>query len=95
MNALQITPLMLKKQPQVVKSIQKISSYVGVSDSAENKQKTLKIRERANAILAKIESCFNVPENQSFYSFFSEEMKQFEEKVRNWPSDKITYMTSE
>ena len=41
MNALQITPLMLKKQPQVVKSIQKISSYVRVSDSAENKQKTL------------------------------------------------------
>ena len=94
-DTLPFTQLMLKKQPQVVKSIQKISSYVGVSDSAENKQKTLKIRERANAILAKIESCFNVPEDQSFYSFFSEEMKQFEEKVRNWPSDKITYMTSE
>ena len=91
-DTLPFTQLMLKKQPQVVKSIHKICSYAGTGD----KEKTQKIREMANGLMTKVQGCFDVPENTTnFYAFFAEEVKQFLEKTSTWPSEKVTYMTSD
>jgi len=96
MEKLPFTKLMLKKQPQVVKSIHKICSYVGTSDTAENNEKTKKIREKATSVVGKMENCFDIPsENENFYSFFTQEVKKFQDKTSTWPSEKITYLTAE
>ena len=96
MEKLPFTKLMLKKQPQVVKSIHKICSYVGTSDTAENNEKTKKIREKATSVVGKMENCFDIPsESENFYSFFTQEVKKFQDKTSTWPSEKITYLTAE
>jgi len=91
-DKLPFTQLMLKKQPQVVKSIHKICSYLGTGDS----EKTQKIRELASGLMTKIEGCFDAPENTgNFYAFFTEEVKKFQEKTSSWPSEKVTYMVTD
>jgi len=50
----------------------------------------------ANGLMTKVQGCFDVPENTTnFYAFFAEEVKQFLEKTSTWPSEKVTYMTSD
>jgi len=96
MNNLKISQLMLKKQPQVVKSIHKICSYVGTSDTTENNEKTKRIRDTANAITNKMADCFDGgSEKDNFYPFFTEQVKKFQDKTSSWPSEKITYLTTE
>jgi len=92
---LPVTPLMLKKQPQVVQSLQKICSYVGPNDPSVDKEKILNVRNLANAVMIKVQGCFGISENVNFMSHFHDELKKFREKIENLPSDKVTYMTSE
>ena len=40
--------------------------------------------------------CFDGgPEKDNFYPFFTEQVKKFQEKTSSWPSEKITYLTTE
>ena len=87
---------MLKKQPHVVKSIHKICTYVGTSDRTEDNEKTRRIRDSANAMTNKMAGCFHGgSEHDNFYTFFTEQVKKFQEKTTSWPSEKITYLTTE
>ena len=96
LNNLEISQLMLKKQPQVVKSIHKICTYVGTSDTTEDNEKTKRIRDSANAMTKKMAGCFDGGfEHDNFYTFFIEQVKKFQEKTSSWPSEKITYLTTE
>ena len=83
---------MLKKQPQVVKHMQKTAIYVGDSNDLKKAQN---IRNKAQAILAKMQGSLGAPENANFTKFFQDEMTKFNEKTKDWPSERITYMTSE
>ena len=77
-------------------SIHKICSYVGTSDTTENNEKTKRIRDTANAITNKMADCFDGgSEKDNFYPFFTEQVKKFQEKSSSWPSEKITYLTTE
>ena len=96
MNNLKISQLMLKKQPQVVKRIHKICSLVGTSNTTEDDEKTKRIRDSANAMTHKMAGCFDGgSEHDNFYTFFTEQVKKFQEKTSSWPSEKITYLTTE
>ena len=87
---------MLKKQPQVVKIIHKICSYGGTSNTTENNEKAKIIRDCANAITNKMAGCFDGgSEHDNFYTFFTEQVKKFQEKTNGWPSEKLTYLTTE
>ena len=96
LNNLKISQLMLKKQPHVVKSIHKIRTYVGTSNTTEDNEKTKRIRDSANAMTNKMAGCFDGgSKHDNFYTFFTEQVKKFQEKTSSWPSEKITYLTTE
>ena len=96
LNNLKISQLMLKKQPHVVKSIHKICTYVGTSDRTEDNEKTRRIRDSANAMIHKMAGCFDGgSKHDDFYTFFTEQVKKFQEKTSSWPSEQITYLTTE
>ena len=87
---------MLKKQPHVVKSIHKIRTYVGTSSTTEDNEKIKRIRDSANDMNKKMAGCFlGGFEHDNFYTFFTEQVKKFQEKTSSWPSEKITYLTTE
>ena len=87
---------MLKKQPHVVKSIHKIRTYVGTSSTTEDNEKIKRIRDSANDMNKKMAGCFlGGFEHDNFYTFFTEQVKKFQEKMSSWPSEKITYLTTE
>lgn len=91
---LKISPLMLKKQPKIVKSIQKICFYT--SKYVENRQKIVEIRNLAERIWTKFKESFKLnPDFDQFDTWFMQQLKEHQEKVENWPSEKVTFMTSE
>ena len=79
-----------------MKRIHKICSFVGTSDTTEDDKKTKRIRDSANAMTHKMAGCFDGGfEHDNFYTFFTEQVKKFQEKMSSWPSEKITYLTTE
>ncbi len=95
-STFKIAPLMLKKQPQIVKTMQKLCFYKG-PEGLEGPQlnQAKKIRELAAANMLRFQACFEIPEHITFSTFFAREVKEFSAKVQNLPSGHLTYLTNE
>lgn len=94
--ALNVAPLMLKKQPQVVHTMFKLCSYSGLKASSEEIPiDAEKIQNLAMAIVGKFQGCFDVPEGRLFDDFFIDEVKRFRQSVMAIPAEKLKFMTCE
>merc|ERR1719510_1637555 len=84
-----ITPLMLKKQPDIVTTLRKLRKYIGPqiepSDpkiSEEWGRNADRIRVQAEYVLKQLQSGFTVNEGDSFWDVFEEPLLNFVKKQR-------------
>ncbi|XP_043288592.1 PC4 and SFRS1-interacting protein [Venturia canescens] len=97
MLALSIDPLMLKKHPQIVETVKRLRRYIGnLADwklSEEEvttfKLKAEQIRQKAEHIYNKFKAMFTVPEGQSFWQSFSDQVLHFKELTKDMPEEKM------
>ncbi|XP_014238571.1 PC4 and SFRS1-interacting protein isoform X3 [Trichogramma pretiosum] len=95
MYELEITPLMLKKHAQVVESIKRLRRYVGnlgkweltEEETADFKEKAEKIQKKADIIYNKFKSLFTIPEDMTFWQYFSALHKQLRECTKDLTPD--------
>ncbi|XP_073985955.1 uncharacterized protein [Rhodnius prolixus] len=91
LNELKITPLMLKKHPELVHTIKKMRKYVGNIhrwNMAEEELEAFKesagrIRVKSEHIYNKFKSLFLNPDINNFWEFFNKEVERFQEKTRS------------
>ncbi|XP_046980194.1 PC4 and SFRS1-interacting protein-like [Schistocerca americana] len=92
---LSIDPLMLLKQPSLVETIRRLRHYVGNVDKwnfseqqkAQFYPKTATIRNKAAYIYSQFKSLFTVPDNQSFWSSFTERKLKFQKVTTAFPRE--------
>ncbi|XP_015610277.1 PC4 and SFRS1-interacting protein isoform X2 [Cephus cinctus] len=97
MLALSIDPLMLKKHPHIVETVKRLRRYIGnLADwklSEEEvvifKQKAEVIRQKAEHIYNKFKAMFTIPEGQSFWQSFSDQVVHFKELTKDMPEEKM------
>ncbi|CAG5096151.1 Similar to Hdgf: Hepatoma-derived growth factor (Mus musculus) [Cotesia congregata] len=88
---LTIDSLMLKKHSNVVETVKRLRRYIGnlsewsLSEEAVKnfKQKAQQIREKADEMYNKFKTLFIIPDGQSFWQTFSEQVTQFKEVTKN------------
>uniref|UniRef100_A0A224XN30 Putative hepatoma-derived growth factor n=1 Tax=Panstrongylus lignarius TaxID=156445 RepID=A0A224XN30_9HEMI len=91
LNELKITPLMLKKHPELVHTIKKMRKYVGnihrwnmtEEDLEAFKESAGRIRVKSEHIYNKFKSLFLNPDINNFWEFFNKEVERFQEKTRS------------
>ncbi|KAK9506856.1 hypothetical protein O3M35_008715 [Rhynocoris fuscipes] len=91
LSELKITPLMLKKHPDLVHTIKKMRKYVGnVHRWNMNEEELAAFREKAGRIRVKSEHIYNKfknlflnPDINNFWEFFNKEVERFQEKTRS------------
>uniref|UniRef100_A0A069DTZ3 Putative hepatoma-derived growth factor n=1 Tax=Panstrongylus megistus TaxID=65343 RepID=A0A069DTZ3_9HEMI len=91
LNELKITPLMLKKHPELVHTIKKMRKYVGnihrwnmTEEELEAfKESAGRIRVKSEHIYNKFKSLFLNPDINNFWEFFNKEVERFQEKTRS------------
>ncbi|KAG8042386.1 hypothetical protein G9C98_005020 [Cotesia typhae] len=94
---LTIDSLMLKKHSNVVETVKRLRRYIGnlsewsLSEEAVKnfKQKAQQIREKAEEMYNKFKVLFIIPDDQSFWQTFSEQVTQFKEVTKNMPEPTI------
>lgn len=95
LSGLSIDPLMLLKQPSLVETIRRLRHYVGNIDKwnfseqqkAQFYPKTALIRNKAAHIYSQFKSLFTVPDNQSFWSSFTERKLKFQKVTTAFPRE--------
>lgn len=94
---LSIDPLMLKKHPQIVETIKRLRRYIGnLSDWKLNEEETLifkqkaeQIRQKAEHIYNKFKAMFTIPEGQTFWQSFSDQVDHFKELTKDMSEEKM------
>ena len=93
---------MLKKQPQVFETVDRLCHYVGPkttnnqSTSAKGTENITTIRSLANAIYSKWTSYFEeIPSNENFMENFKNLIEKFKHSVRDLPEEKLKFMVCE
>ncbi|XP_008556360.1 PC4 and SFRS1-interacting protein [Microplitis demolitor] len=94
---LSIDSLALKKHSHIVETVKRLRRYVGnlsewsLSEEAIKtfKQKAEQIRQKAEGIYNKFKELFTIPDGQSFWQTFSEQVNQFKEITKNMSDEKI------
>lgn len=92
---LEVSPLMLKKQPQVVKTMFNLCAYDVSHEFKELKEAITVLRTTANEIMLKFEGCFECPQDALFNEFFKNQVHEFQEKIKKLPSEQVSFMTNE
>lgn len=103
MLGLPIDPLMLKKHPHIVETVKRLRRYIGnladwkLSEEEETifKQKAEQIRQKAEHIYNKFKAMFTIPEGQSFWQSFSDEVVHFKELTKNMSEEKVFSLMSD
>ena len=96
MNHLQLSPLMFKKQPQVLYTMQKLCHYVGPRGQGSDIEDNVKIvRGKCQNMYSKIQSCFSTPTSISFKEFFKQEVEGFKVKCQNLSTEQVAVLTCE
>lgn len=95
LHALEVSPLMLKKQPQVIKSIFNLCNYKCPKGFEVMETKGKNIQLLAKDIICKLEACFQCPDNVLFNEFFNKTVREFQDKIKDLPSEKVSFMTNE
>ncbi|XP_012229688.1 PC4 and SFRS1-interacting protein isoform X2 [Linepithema humile] len=101
--ALSIDPLMLKKHPHIVETVKRLRRYIGnlgewklnEEEGAIFKQKAEQIRQKAEHIYNKYKAMFTIPEGQSFWQSFSNQVFHFKELTKNMPEEKVFSLMSD
>lgn len=95
LETLAIAPLMLKKQPEIVTTIQMLRNYVGPINPdpdpiVNEKWKHLseKIRNLCKSLYGKIQGLFSVAKDETFLSVFEKEVDEFHDLTKNFPHHK-------
>ncbi|XP_032457614.1 PC4 and SFRS1-interacting protein isoform X1 [Nasonia vitripennis] len=97
MLELQITPLMLKKHSHIVEAIKRLRRYVGnltdwnytEEETAAFKQKADEIKKKAEKIYIKFKSLFTIPEGQTFWNTFVEQLEQFRKITKDMTQEEV------
>ncbi|XP_076658594.1 JIL-1 anchoring and stabilizing protein isoform X2 [Halictus rubicundus] len=103
MLSLPIDPLMLKKHPHIVETVKRLRRYIGnladwkLTDEEETtfKQKAEQIRQKAEHIYNKFKAMFTIPEGQSFWQSFSDQVVHFKELTKDMPEEKVFSLMSD
>ncbi|XP_017799116.1 PREDICTED: PC4 and SFRS1-interacting protein isoform X2 [Habropoda laboriosa] len=103
MLSLPIDPLMLKKHPHIVETVKRLRRYIGnladwklnEEDEAVFKQKAEQIRQKAEHIYNKFKAMFTIPEGQSFWQSFSDQVVHFKELTKDMPEEKVFSLMSD
>ncbi|XP_012285630.1 PC4 and SFRS1-interacting protein isoform X2 [Orussus abietinus] len=100
---LPIDPLMLKKHPHIVETIKRLRRYIGnladwkltEEEVVAFKQKAEQIRQKAEHIYNKFKAMFTIPEGQSFWQSFSDQVVHFKELTKDMPEEKMFSLMSD
>ncbi|KAK9308321.1 hypothetical protein QLX08_001749 [Tetragonisca angustula] len=103
MLSLSIDPLMLKKHPHIVGTVKRLRRYIGnladwkLNDEEEAvfKQKAEQIRQKSEHIYNKFKAMFTIPEGQSFWQSFSDQVVHFKELTKDMPEEKVFSLMSD
>ncbi|XP_053991889.1 PC4 and SFRS1-interacting protein [Hylaeus anthracinus] len=103
MLSLTIDPLMLKKHPHIVETVKRLRRYIGnladwkLNEEEETifKQKAEQIRQKAEHIYNKFKAMFTIPEGQSFWQSFSDQVVNFKKLTKDMPEEKVFSLMSE
>ncbi|CAK9799636.1 Hepatoma-derived growth factor [Anthophora plagiata] len=103
MLSLPIDPLMLKKHPHIVETVKRLRRYIGnladwklnEEDEAVFKQKAEQIRQKAEHIYNKFKAMFTIPEGQSFWQSFSDQVVHFKELTKDMSEEKVFSLMSD
>lgn len=103
LNSLLVSKLMLKKQPQVFETVDRLCHYVGPkttsnqSTNAKGTENITTIRSLANTIYSKWTSYFEeIPSNpENFMENFKSLIEKFKHSVRDLPEEKLKFMVCE
>nr|KAF7425102.1 hypothetical protein H0235_007540 [Vespula pensylvanica] len=101
--SLSIDPLMLKKHPRLVETVKRLRRYVGnltewklsKEDEAIFKQKAELIRQKAEHIYNKFKAMFTIPEGQSFWRSFSNQVDHLKEVTKDFSQEKFYSLMSD
>ncbi|XP_035718493.1 hepatoma-derived growth factor-related protein 2-like [Vespa mandarinia] len=101
--SLSIDPLMLKKHPHIVETVKRLRRYIGnladwklsKEEEAVFKQKAEQIRQKAEHIYNKFKAMFTIPEGQSFWQSFSDQVDHFKELTKDMPEEKVFSLMSD
>ncbi|XP_032689560.1 PC4 and SFRS1-interacting protein isoform X3 [Odontomachus brunneus] len=101
--ALSIDPLMLKKHPHIVETVKRLRRYIGnladwklsAEEEATFKQKAEQIRQKAEHIYNKYKAMFTIPEGQSFWQSFSDQVVHFKELTKDMSEEKMFSLMSD
>lgn len=100
---LPIDPLMLKKHSHIVETIRRLRRYIGnlsewkleEDELLTFKQKAELIRQKAEEIYNKFKGLFTIPENQTFWELFSEQLIIFKDLTKDMPEEKVYALMSD
>lgn len=95
MTHLQMSPLMFKKQPQVMSTMDKMRCYVGPKQGMELDELVQKVRTKSKAIYLKMQSSFDTPMNTPFKEFFESELEKFNAHCQELSVEQVAFMTCE
>lgn len=103
MLSLPIDPLMLKKHPHIVETVKRLRRYIGnlgdwkLNEEEESvfKQKAEQIRQKAEHIYNKFKAMFTIPEGQSFWQSFSDQVVHFKELTKDMSEEKVFSLMSD
>ncbi|XP_011149488.1 PC4 and SFRS1-interacting protein isoform X3 [Harpegnathos saltator] len=101
--ALSIDPLMLKKHPHIVETVKRLRRYIGnladwklnAEEEAIFRQKAEQIRQKAEHIYNKYKAMFTIPEGQSFWQSFSDQVVHFKELTKDMSEEKMFSLMSD
>lgn len=103
LSKLKINALMLKRNCEVVETIENITRYIGNMDEWDiDEQKTvifkagiIEVRRKAKIVYNKFASLFTVPDGQTFHEIFKKEVKAFNMKVKHMSCEEIHGLTTD
>ncbi|KYN08852.1 PREDICTED: PC4 and SFRS1-interacting protein [Trachymyrmex cornetzi] len=101
--SLSIDPLMLKKHPHIVETVKRLRRYIGnlgewklsEEEGTIFKQKAEQIRQKAEHIYNKYKAMFTIPEGQSFWQSFSDQVVHFKKLTKDMPEEKVFSLMSD
>merc|ERR1712141_311466 len=96
LNSLKVTKLMLKKQPQVFETVNRLCHYLGPKNTDETLMPKVKlVKSLSNGILSKWKSYFEDLSNDNFTADFKTLILKFQESIKNMPVEKQRFMVCE
>ncbi|KAK2722534.1 hepatoma-derived growth factor-like [Artemia franciscana] len=96
---LDVAPLMLKKHPYVLDTINKLKRYVGPKSAEDKKEEILQqadsIRSKAEKLFNKLTLLFVVPEGKTFNEVFIAQIVEFQKATYAYSDERIMMLTED